>query len=173
MHLSWRGFELHPEIPVGGIDANRMWPEAVRRAYHVRLKQRADELGLPFQELTDHIPNTRAALAVSEWARAQGEDALLAFRERAMNAWWARGEDIESPTVLRRLAEAAGLDGDAAVAASTDEAWLARVWAMRDEAAERSVTAIPTVLIGEQRVIGCQTWETFALVAERAGARRR
>jgi len=171
--VDWRGFELHPEIPVGGVRAADRYPEHVRMAFYARLRSAADALGVPLQDPADHIPNTRAALAVSEWARAQSTDALHGFRERAMEAWWARGENIEAPAVLARLADEAGLDADGAVAASTDEQWLAKVWAMREEAGDRWVTSIPTVFLGPQPVIGCQSYDVFETFAERAGAVRR
>ncbi len=145
----------------------------MRQTFYARLRSHADALGVPLQDPADHIPNTRAALAVSEWARAQGDAALHAFRERAMEAWWARGENIEAPEVLARLADEAGLDADAAVAASTDEQWLAKVWAMREEAGDRWVTSIPTVFLGPKPVIGCQPYEVFEAGAVRAGAERR
>lgn len=128
---------------------------------------------MPLQDPADHIPNTRAALAVSEWARAQGTEALRAFRERAMDAWWARGEDIESPEVIAALTSDAGLDPEGAVAAATDEQWLTKVWAMREEAGDRWVTSIPTVFLGPGPVIGCQPYEVFEAEAVRAGAVRR
>jgi predicted DsbA family dithiol-disulfide isomerase len=158
---------------VGGVAAADRYPEHVRKAFYDTLQRHADTLGVPLQDPAEHIPNTRAALAVSEWARAQSETALRAFRERAMEAWWARGEDIEAPGTIARLADEAGLDADGAVAAAVDERWLARVWAMREEASDRWVMSIPTVFLGKKPVIGCQPYEVFEAAALQAGAEAR
>jgi predicted DsbA family dithiol-disulfide isomerase len=127
-----------------------------------------DVTGLKVHERS---PNTRAALAVAEYARGQGR--LHEFRRAAMDAHWLRGEDLEDRAVLARCAEAAGLDPAAAVAAVDDPVMKARVDAMGREAAQAGVTGIPTFLIGGKRVVGCQPYELLAEAAEEAGAVRR
>ncbi len=159
--LEWRGFELHPQLPAGGVAAATLYPPGVRERFHGALRKHADRLGLKLQDPPDHVPNTRAALAATAFARAQGEGALRAFRERVMAAWWADGEDIEDADVLRRLAAEAGLDGDAAAEASRDPAWIQQVWDAREEAADRWVTSIPTVFVGSIPVIGLQPVEAY------------
>ena len=143
-------------------------PEMVRQ-FNERLTRVAADFGVPFRPTQGHVPNTRRTLAASEWARDQGPEALRRFRAAAMDAWWARGEDIEDPEVLGRLAEEAGLDAEALVAASADDAYLQRVHAMRDEAGDRYVTGIPTMFFGERRVVGCQPYDTLVAVGLEVG----
>jgi predicted DsbA family dithiol-disulfide isomerase len=59
------------------------------------------------------------------------------------------------------------------VAAVAEPAFRARVDAMGREAARAGVTGIPTFLIGDRRVVGCQPYEVLAAAAEAAGAKRR
>jgi 2-hydroxychromene-2-carboxylate isomerase len=90
-----------------------------------------------------------------------------------MDAYWRDGLDLEDDAVLRGIATEAGLDPDAALGAADDAAYLARVDALRDEAHDRGVMGIPNVLVGDQRIVGCQPYERFAAAAEAAGARPR
>lgn len=166
LRVRWRGFVLHPEIPVGGIHPDRLFPRHIREMFYTRIKHAAQEFGLPLHEAHDHIPNTHAALAVSEWARAQSEEALEAFRDATMDAWWARGEDIEDEAVLARLAVQAGLDPTEAIAASRDPLWHQRIDEIRQEAHARRVSGIPTFFFGDLKVVGCQPYQTLEATAK-------
>jgi predicted DsbA family dithiol-disulfide isomerase len=71
------------------------------------------------------------------------------------------------------LASEAGLDPDAAVAASRDPKYLARIDQRRAEAEEMGVTGIPTFVAGNRGVVGAQPYEVLARLVESAGARKR
>jgi len=119
----------------------------------------------------ERSPNTRAVLAVAEYARAVGR--LHPFRDAAMAAHWRDGRDLEDPQVLAECALEAGLDPAAAVAAVDDPLMRRRVAAMGRDAARAGVTGIPTFLVGKRRVVGCQPYEIIAEAAELEGAVRR
>ncbi len=118
-----------------------------------------------------HKPSTRRALALAEWARDQGR--LHPVRNGLMDAYWRDGLDIEDPGVLARVAEAAGLDGAAALDGARQPAILERVAAMGREAARAGVTGIPTFDVGGERVVGAQPYEVLVAAVERQGGRRR
>ncbi len=158
---------------MGGTPIDRLFPLAMVRQFNERLTQVARGFGVPFRPLVGHVPNTRATLAASEYARDHGEEALDRFRGAAMDAWWARGENIESPDVLGELARVAGLDPVELVAASADGGYLARVEATRDEAMGRAVSGIPTMFFGDRRVVGCQPFEALRAVGVGEGMTRR
>lgn len=165
--VDWIGFELHPEIPRGGVPVDVLFPEELQQAMLGPLQAAADRSGLPLRPPT-RVPNTRVALGLAEFARDHGR--LDAWRLRAMDAFWADGLDLEDRGVLGDLAEACGLDADAALSFAFSAAGEARVEARRGEASARGVTAIPTVLLGRLPILGCQPYEVFARAAERAGA---
>lgn len=169
--MVWQGFVLHPEIPVGGIPADLMFPEPHRTAMLTDLRDFAAGFGVTLGDGPERIPNTRVPLAATEWARDQG--ALSPFRDRLMQAFWVEGLDIEDAAVLRDAAERCGLDPAGAVAAARDHRYLARVDAATEEARERGITGIPTFVFGRLPVIGCQSYEHLCHAAERAGALRR
>jgi 2-hydroxychromene-2-carboxylate isomerase len=136
-----------------------------------RLKQFAAQFGLPDMQVRDRSPNTRRALAIAELARDEGK--LARFRDLAMDAHWRRGMDLERDEDLRAIAAEAGIVPDRAIAASTDPKYLARLDARREEAEARGVTGIPTFVIGNQGVVGCQPYELLASFVEESGARRK
>lgn len=112
-----------------------------------------------------HKPNTRKALGLAEWARAQGR--LHEVRTGLMDAYWREGKDLEDDRVLAAVASAAGLDGALAIPGSREPGLLERVAAMGREAARAGVTGIPTFDIGEERVVGAQPYEVLAAAARR------
>ena len=116
-------------------------------------------------------PNTRRALAIAELARDQGK--LEPWRQVAMDAHWTRGINLEADADLRALALEAGLDPDAAIAAADDPKYLSRIDRRRAEAEDLGVTGIPTFVIGNRGVVGCQPYEVLAEFVESAGARKR
>jgi predicted DsbA family dithiol-disulfide isomerase len=140
-------------------------------AMQARLLEFAKSFGITDMKFRDRSPNTRRALALAEYARDQGK--LEGFRHLAMDAHWRRGMDLESDADLRKLAAEAGLDPDAALAASRSDEYLSRIDRKRAEAEEAGVTGIPTFVIGDQGVVGCQPYEVLAQFVESEGARKR
>lgn len=131
----------------------------------------AAQFGITDMRFPARLPNTRRVLAATEYARAPGR--LDPFRRLAMDAYWRGGEDLEDAEVVRHIAESAGLEGDAAVAAMRDPAYLERVDQVRREATNAGVTGIPTFFIGAEAVVGCQPYEVLAAAVERSGGRKR
>ena len=148
-----------------------LFPAARLAGMHQRFTGFAEGFGIQGMKLSEHLPSTRKALAIAEYARDQGE--LEPFRQGAMELHWRKGGNLEDDTQLGALATEAGLDPVAAVAAGSDPALLARVDAAREEAMDAGVTGIPTFLFDRVRVVGCERYEVLAAAAERAGAVRR
>ncbi len=187
LDFQWRGFELHPEIPLGGVDIRTMFPPARVEAMFDRLREVAEGMGVPFSPPM-HAPNTKRALAISEHARAEGE--LDAWREVAMDAYWQHGRDIEDEAVLRELAQASGLAPDAAVAFLERPEVPQLLLDQRVEAQRWGVNSIPTWFVlptgwsAERpwpedhpdkpvRVVGCQPIEVVERALRMAGAQPR
>lgn len=169
--MEWRGFELHPETPEGGVEMERLFGAGRVEPMREYMRGFAAQFGITDMRQPSRLANTRRVLAAAEYARDQ--DRLDAFRERGMDAYWRHGEDLEEESVVGRVAEAAGLDPMAAVAAMTDPEYLARVDAVRRESINAGVTGIPTFFMGDEVVVGCQPYETLARAVERAGGRKR
>ncbi len=163
--LDWRGFELHPEIPVGGLPLDEMFGAERVRKMRPYLVEFARGQGVPGMVIPAHKPNTRKALALAEWARGQGR--LHQVRTGLMDAYWREGLDLEDDGVLTRVAVGAGLEGATAIRGSREREILERVADMGREAARAGVTGIPTFDIGEERVVGAQPYGVLAAAARR------
>ena len=125
---------------------------------------------LPFT-LSEHIPNSRAALRVAELARDAGLHEAL--HDRLMHAYWGEGEDIGDHDVLRRHAAAAGLDAAEVDDVLRSDRYLDRVTASTQEAVSIGVTGVPGFLLdGRLLVLGAQPEEMFERAFEQLGRSR-
>lgn len=168
--VDWRGFELHPETPPGGTPLAEMFPGGMLDEMKVYLARFAAQFGIQDVHASERLPNTRRVLAIAEWARDRGM--LPAFREEAMNGYWRRGLDLENPEHLSRIIASAGLPTEAGLMAMADPEMLARVDDLRAEATAMGVTGIPTYVIGELIIEGCQPYEVLEEAVLAAGAVR-
>lgn len=172
VRVDWRGFELHPDTPRGGMNLADFFRGRDPDAMHAYVARFAAGFGVELPKPPRHLPNTRMALAVAEYARARGK--LDAFRRAAQRAYWKGGKDLEDFAALRACAAEAGLDPAAAVKAATAPKYVKLVDAMREEAGRAGVTGIPTMVFPNgSTVVGCQPYETLAAAARAAGARPR
>lgn len=74
---------------------------------------------------------------------ARGADAALDFAGRMMASVWAKEESIADPDLLKRLAVAAGLDGDAIASGADASEAKTRYAAFTREAIDRQVFGAP------------------------------
>ena len=183
LDFEWRGFELHPATPAGGLDLASLYPADRLAAGHARLAEVAAGFGLPFTA-RPRMPCTRPALAIAELARRNGR--LDAWRTGAMEAHWVDGRDIEDRAVLGDLAAKAGLDPAEALAFLDAPEVAGLLTAQRALARKWGVTGIPTWFIlpdgwheGDPmptsgprpvRVVGCQPMDVVEGAAHAAGA---
>jgi predicted DsbA family dithiol-disulfide isomerase len=171
LELDWRGFELHPETPPGGMRLDEFFPPQRVREMQTYLSSFAARYGIADFRQRDRIPNTHRALALAEVAREEGK--LDALRTRAMDAHWRDGLDLEDDGDLRTIARDAGLAEDAVARSLSDPRYLERVDAIRTEATLIGVEGIPTFVLGRSGMSGAQPYEAFEQFARNAGAKRR
>jgi predicted DsbA family dithiol-disulfide isomerase len=169
VEVEWKGFELNPGTPRGGVHLERLFPGRVEQVL-AHAEQVAQDFGVSMK-VPEHLSNTRRVLALTEWARDQGR--FQAFYDAALEARWQHGANLEDPEVLARLAEQAGLPGEGARSAMDAPEYQARVDAVRAEGHREGVQGIPTFFIGGVRVVGCQPYEAFVQAARLAGAQPR
>ena len=166
MELDWRGFELHPETPPGGARLDAMFPPEKLSGMAEYMKRFAAQFGIDDFQQRERIPNTRRALALAEVARDEGKHE--AYRVRAMDAHWRDGMDLENDDDLTAIARDCGLS-ETAVERSRSSAILARVDSAREEANEIGVQGIPTFVINNLGLSGCQPYAMFEQFANEAG----
>jgi predicted DsbA family dithiol-disulfide isomerase len=179
--VTWRPFELNPDIPVEGVDrmtylaARLGTPERVAEA-HAELTRQGEASGIAFRfDLIERMPNTRRShLLIAHAARSGRQGAV---KERIMRAYFEEGRDIGDIEELVRLGVEAGL-----VARESRSALILRegqdgVIAAERHAAVLKITGVPTFIFdGQYSISGAQEVailaQVFDQVAEFAAARR-
>ena len=169
--LDWRGFELHPGTPRGGVPLSALFRGVSLPALHERTRQFGARFGIAPFNPPDVLRNTRRALAIAELARDR--DRLEPFRAGAFEAHWRQGKNLEDDADLAAISRAAGLDPEEALGAADDPAMLARVDDKQADARANGITGIPTFILGDEEIVGCQPYEVLAAAAVGAGVPRR
>lgn len=170
--VEWFPYDLHPEYPPEGIARSDL---AARFGDHFAagVRSLAEETGLPFNPHPERVPNTRAALELTEWARTQGEEAHERLHERLMDAYWREGRDLTHWDELTACAADAGLDAVAGRTAVQAGAFSEAVDAWTHWAQSRGIVAIPAFVFEERVLVsGAMPHDVLAQAAERARAIR-
>ena len=156
--IQWVHFPLHPDTPVEGRSLAEMFAGRDIEPIRQRLKSLMAEAGLAYGERT-HTYNSRLAQELGAWADTQaGGDAI---HDALYRAYFVDAVNISDRDALVAIAEAVGLDGDAARTVLTEHSFSAKV----DDDWTRSrgvgVTGVPTFYANDLVVVGCQPYETL------------
>ena len=167
--VEWQPFDLHPEYPPEGIPRS----ELMRRygePFHENLERWFEREGLVYNPPPKVVPNSRAALRLTELARAQGKHA--ATHDRLMLAYWEQALNIGDPNVLRSLAAELGLDcADGAIEGDLYGPAVALATAQAHGA---GIDAIPAFLLDRRLIVlGAQPDEAFTRAFAQLGATER
>jgi predicted DsbA family dithiol-disulfide isomerase len=123
-----------------------------------RLQRTAAELNLPFGE-RDRIYNTRLAQELGLWAESR--DKGEAFHTAVFRAYFADGKNIAKIPLLVELASSVGLPEDKAeevLATGSFKAAVDEDWAI---SRALGITAVPTFVMNQSRLVGAQSYETL------------
>ena len=156
--IQWVHFPLHPDTPAEGRSLAEMFAGRDIEPIRQRLKSLMAEAGLAYGERT-HTYNSRLAQELGAWADTQaGGDAI---HDALYRAYFVDAVNISDRDALIAIAEAVGLDGDAARTVLTERSFSAKV----DDDWARSrgvgVTGVPTFYANDLVVVGCQPYETL------------
>jgi predicted DsbA family dithiol-disulfide isomerase len=167
--VTWRPFELNPEIPLEGVDraafmAAKMHDQDLLAESHAELTRLGEASGIQFRfDLISRVPNSRRShLLIAHAARRglQGE-----VKDRIMRAYFEEGCDIGDPEELVRLGAEAGLAQADARNALILRAGQDGVVAAERHAAVLGITGIPTYIFdGQYTISGAQEVAIFARV---------
>jgi predicted DsbA family dithiol-disulfide isomerase len=160
-------YHLHPEYPPEGLPREVL---VARYGDHfAQVQALVAESGLGYDPHPTIVPNTRRALEVSEWARAQGGDAHDRLHERIMDAYWAEARDITGWDVLRECLTDVGLDPDAAQTAVESGAYAEAVDGPTNWAQQHGIAAIPAFVFNNRVLVsGAMPHEFLRQAAEQA-----
>lgn len=165
--LDWHPFELNPHMPPEGEDA----AEHLIRKYGMSAEQVQQngehiaaigrQLGFTFRMAPGRrIYNTFAAHRVLYWARAQGRQTELSLA--LFCAYFSDGLNPSDPAVLRREAEAVGLDGEEVSAIVAEDRYAQEVRAEEERYTSAGIHAVPAYIVdGQYLISGAQEPATF------------
>ena len=158
--MRWTNFPLHPETPDSGIPLEELFQG---RGYDIEeMKQRMSGLmaeeNLPYGNRS-HTYNSRFAQELAKWGESfpEGE----AMNLKLFEAYFAEGRNLAEPLVLLEVAEAAGLDRDAAEEMIRKRSFRDAVDADWKRANELGVTGVPTFVFGNRALVGAQPYEAL------------
>ena len=158
-------YELHPEIPVGGISLKERWGARYGEAsaMYGRIEQECEKAGLPFKRPA-RVPNTRRALETAEWIRRHQPPAFDGLERALFEAHFVDNRPLDDPDVLDDLVAWAGGDADAARQAVEGGAMLEPLRESMDAATEANVTGTPAWLLdGRLLIPGAQPRELYVI----------
>jgi predicted DsbA family dithiol-disulfide isomerase len=135
-----------------------------------RVKQAADEAGLPLVD-REKTFNSRLAQELGKWA--ERNDKGDQFHHAVFKAFFADGINIAKIPMLLDIASSVGLSREESEAVIVKRAFKADVdedWSLSQR---NGVTAVPTFLINNNRLVGAQTYEKLERLMEGNGVKKR
>ncbi|GAC1507573.1 MAG: DsbA family oxidoreductase [Steroidobacteraceae bacterium] len=169
--VTWRPFELNPDIPPEGVDrasylAARIGTADRVAAVQAGLKRQGEASGIEFRfDLIERVPNTRRSHLLIALAARSGCQA--AVKERVMRAYFEEGSDIGDEEVLVRLGVEAGLAERESRAALVLRVGQDGVIAAERHAAVLGITGVPTfVFDGQYTISGAQEVGALAQILD-------
>ncbi len=172
MEIRWTAFPLHPETPMEGRSLEDLFrglsfdlSEAA-----ARLKSVARKEGLPYTD-RKMTYNSRLAQELGKWAESRGKGEE--FHHLAFRAYFVDGKNIAELPVLVQLAVSAGLPGEEAEKVVRERRFSEAVDADWSRSHRMGITAVPSFVLEDQRVVGAQPYETLERFLAGNGAKER
>lgn len=155
--MRWRAFPLHPETPEAGQLLTELFRTDTARIEQLmaQLQATAAQLGLEFGRRTTTY-NSRLAQELGLWAESRGHG--QAFHLAAFNAYFAKGKNLALQPVLLELARNAGLAPREALEVLTARSYHDQVDNDWRQASRLGITAVPTFVLAESRLVGAQSY---------------
>lgn len=149
--VTWRPFELNPEMPKAGVDRRayrsaKFWSWQHSQALDAQVAAAGRSEGLVFNhDKMERTPNTVDAHRMIWLAGQQGKQAVIV--EGLFAAYFNEGRDVGDPAVLADVGGAAGLDRVRILAMLATDEGLAEVRSELQRAMNLHVSGVPTVLV--------------------------
>jgi predicted DsbA family dithiol-disulfide isomerase len=170
--VQWVAFPLHPDTPEDGLTLEQLF---AGRAFDIgqmmrRLRQVAQDLGLPLSERKKTY-NSRLAQELSKWAESldKGEQ----YHDAVFRAYFVEGINIGKPDELVRLAGSLGLPEDQARTVLNTRSFKQAVDSDWKRSHTLGITAVPTFVINNTKLVGAQPYEALEQFLIREGAQKR
>ena len=163
--ISWKPYELHPEIPENGYDKELYMQQKFGsnrgNGVYDEIVSIGKDLEFDFNfSKTKRIPNTFLAHRLLWYAGQKNVQNELS--EALFYAYFTNGKDVGSIEVLAKIAYEVGLDKSEVITFLESDTGAKEVENQELDSIERSIGAVPTYIINDQYLIqGGQQPETF------------
>ena len=164
--ISWKPYELHPEIPQNGYDKKLYLQQKFgdlsgRQSPYKQIEEIGDSLGFEFNfSKTERIPNTFNAHRLLWKAKREGLQTELS--EALFKAYFTDGRDVGSVEVLSDIANEVGMDKEKSKKFLISKEGGQETADEEISFIEKSIGAVPTYFINNKYIIqGGQEPETF------------
>lgn len=163
--ISWKPYELHPEIPENGYDKELYMQQKFGsnrgNGVYDEIVSIGKDLEFDFNfSKTKRIPNTFLAHRLLWYAKQKNVQNELS--EALFYAYFTNGKDVGSIEVLATIAYEVGLDKSEVITFLESDTGAKEVENQELDSIERSIGAVPTYIINDQYLIqGGQQPETF------------
>ena len=134
------------------------------------LRKTAEELGLPFGK-REKTYNSRLAQELGLWAESKNKGDV--FHTAVFKAYFVDGKNIAKIPVLVDLAASVELPGEEAAEVLETRAFKAAVDADWNLSREKGITAVPTFVMNQDKLVGAQPYETLVKLLEAHGVKKR
>ena len=134
------------------------------------MKQAADEAGLPFGD-RERTFNSCLAQELGKWA--ESNDKGDPFHHAVFNAYFAKGINIAHVPALLDIAALVGLPRDESEAVLVNRTFRADVdedWSLSQK---NGITAVPTFVMNNDRLVGAQPYEMLEKLVKTNGVKKR
>jgi predicted DsbA family dithiol-disulfide isomerase len=179
VEVVWRSYQLDPGAPREPVETvaeslGRKYgggPDAGRQMID-RVEAVAAEEGMVWRHHQSPRVGTVDAHRLIHLALHEGGPDLQGIvKEKLLEAYFTRAENVADHAVLRRVGTEAGLAGEQVDDLLAGTAYEADVWADIEQAQRYGATGVPFVVVDQRYgVSGAQPVETFTQVLERAWA---
>jgi predicted DsbA family dithiol-disulfide isomerase len=180
--ISWRPFELNPDMPESGMERSayrlKKFGPAKSRQLDIQMAETGRAAGITFAfDKMKRTPNTRLAhRLIWEAERQGGQPVQNALVNRLFAAYFEEGANIGSVDTLLSFAKEAGLDDKGAKVALHDDASLEAVLDLEDAGLRMGIQGVPFfILVNKYAISGAQPPELWRdalpkIAAEAAGS---
>ena len=169
IEVLWKAFPLHPETPEDGLTLEELFaghPVDIKKIM-ARLKQVADELGLPLGERKKTY-NSRLAQELAKWAESKGKG--NEFHKAVFHAYFVEGKNIGKIDELIALVKSIGLSAKEARSVLELRTFKEKVDSDWSRSRALGITGVPTFVADQQATVGFQPYEVLEQFLETCGA---
>lgn len=167
LDITWRPFELNPDMPAEGMDraqyrARKFGPEKSQQL-DVTMAETGREVGISFAfDKMKRTPNTRLAHRLIWAAERDGLATQNAIVDRLFKGYFEQGLEIGRAEVLADIAGEAGMNAAAVRRVLDDEASLEAVLDHEDRGISMGIRGVPFfILLNKYAISGAQPPELW------------